>query len=376
MDSFDNSISDSQGTVVTPVDPGKFDITQYREYEQSLLENNKCFWRASDGIAVYRRFRAPEVFSYGCRDMAASLAKQLGGLAESIKYKADIANFLEPWYGIGTIASAFGVDYHWPEGQAPAIIPPFKTVKEALDRELIPIEETGIGKHTLNMIEYFLDKTKGKIPVSPTDTQSALNAASFLLSTDNFFMEMIANPEGMQELLKKIMFLNISFTQKQNTLIGDALVLPGHGFASSRVFKGLGMSSDVISMISTDFYRKFEAPCLEKTGENFGGAVFHSCGNWANKISGVKSVKNLVIVDGAFSYETDPDPNPCQPFAEQFRDTGVVVNARMVGNADTVIEKVKALWRPGIKLIVVTYCKTPAEQLKVYNRIQQITQGN
>jgi len=375
-DRFNVSISDSQGTMVTPVDPRRFDILQYQEYEQSLLENNKSFWQDSHGITVYRRFRVPEVFSYGCRDMARSLSMQLGALSESMKYKADIANFLEPWYGIGTIASAFGVDYFWTEGQAPAIVPPFKSVREALERELIPIEETGIGKHTLKMIEYFLDKTNGKIPISPTDTQSSLNAASFLINSDIFFLEMITNPEGMKKLLTRIMTLNITFTQKQIQLIGDALVLPGHGFASSRFFAGLGMSSDVISMISNDFYREFEAPFLEETGGNFDGAVFHSCGNWSNKINGVKSVKNLVMVDGAFSYETDPDPNPSQPFTEQFKGTGIVVHARVVGNADTIVEKVKALWQPDIKLIVVTYCNTPEEQLKVYQRIQQITQGN
>ncbi len=374
-DSFNSLISDSQGTAVTPVDPGKFDIPRYREYEQSLLENNKSFWRALQGIAVYRRFRVPAVFSYGCRDMVDSLAMQLGGLTESMKYKADIANFLEPWYGIGTIAGAFGVKYHWAEGQAPAIIPPFKSVTEALERELVPIEETGIGKHTLEMIEYFLDKTGGKVPVSPTDTQSALNAASFLVNTENFFFDMIADPDALKELLEKIKNLNITFAQKQIQLIGDALVMPGHGFASSRVFSGLGMSSDVISMISHDFYREFEAPYLEETGEFFGGAVFHSCGNWSSKIGGVKAVKNLVMVDGAFSNETDPDPNPCGPFAEQFKDTGIAVQARIVGNEGTIVEKVKKLWNPGVKLIIVTYCKTQEEQLKVYRRIQQISRG-
>ena len=33
--------------------------------------------------------------------------------------------FLEPWYGIGTVASAFGLDYVWKEGQAPVVRPRF-----------------------------------------------------------------------------------------------------------------------------------------------------------------------------------------------------------------------------------------------------------
>src|SRR6056297_1087238 len=128
---FNYDYSDSQGTSVEPLDPKDFDLEGYRDYEIQLMENNSKFWSAKEGVQVYRRFREPEVFSFGCADMKRSLSLQLSGLQKSIAYKADIANFLEPWYGIGTIASAFGVDYVWKEGQAPVTEPPFKTVKEA-----------------------------------------------------------------------------------------------------------------------------------------------------------------------------------------------------------------------------------------------------
>ena len=68
--------------------------------------------------------------------MKTSLELQLGALNESMKYKADIPNFLEPWYGIGIITSAFGLDYIWhEEGQAPVTRPPFNSIKEALKHD-------------------------------------------------------------------------------------------------------------------------------------------------------------------------------------------------------------------------------------------------
>ncbi|NOY60556.1 MAG: hypothetical protein GXO75_16725, partial [Calditrichaeota bacterium] len=243
-----------------------------------------------------------------------------------------------------------------------------------LGREIVPIEDTDIGKHTLEMIEYFLEKTGGKIPVSPTDTQAALNAASFLIETNSFYMEMFDHPDEMKKLLSIITDLTIDFTKKQMDLIGDALVLPGHGFAGSRRFTGLGMSSDVIVMISAEQYIEFEAPYLQRAGETFGGAVFHSCGNWANKISAVKSVPHLIMVDAAFSQETDPDSNPPEPFVAAFDGTGIIVNARIVGNAETVLEKVKRLWQPHMKLIVATYCETPQEQAVAYDKIHQMAE--
>lgn len=373
--SFDVSKADSQGTEVKPLEPSMFDIEQYVEYEAGLLQRNRRFWEGGSGVAVYRRFRVPEVFSYGCRDMRRSLGLQLAALKESMKYKSDIANFLEPWYGIGTIASAFGLQYIWHDGQAPATKAPFKTLEEVLGYKYIPVENTDIGRHTLDMIEYFLETTKGRIPMSLTDTQSPLNIASYLINISDLFLEVYDEPEKYLQVLEIITKLLADFTRKQTGLVGNALAAPGHGFASSRAFNGIGMSDDNALMVSNDMYEEFEVPMREKVGSEFGGAVFHSCGNWSKKIPVVKEIKSLVMADGAFSAQTDPDPNPLEPFREGFADTGIVLNARIVGDAETVAEKVEKLWKPGMKLIVVTYCETPEEQEKAYNRIHEICVG-
>jgi hypothetical protein len=371
---FDTGSTDSQGTVLAPLDPKKFDVERYADYEADLLAKSDVFWQASQGLAVYRRFRVPQVFSGGCKDMKQSLALQLAGLRASMDFEADIPNFLEPWYGIGIAASAFGATYVWEDDSAPAIAAPFTSVDQALQQEIVPIEQTEIGRHTLDMIEYFLEQTRGKIPMSMTDTQSALNAASFLIETNSFYMELFDNPEGMEKLLSLITDLTLDFSRKQKELIGDALVLPGHGFPSARCFEGMGMSTDVMLTISDDLFKSFEVPCQEKLGNAFGGAVFHSCGNWSNKIDSVKSISNLLMVDGAFSSETDPDANPVEPFENAFADTGVIVNARIVGDEETIVRQASALWSPGSKLIITTYCPTAAEQKNVYESLKNLVQ--
>jgi len=373
--SFNNLIADSQGTAVKPIPPEHFDFERYADYEAARLEKNRDFWQASQAVAVYRRFRVPEVYTYRCHDMKMSLALQLGALHESMKYEADIVNFLEPWYGIGTIAGAFGATYQWEPGQAPAVKPPFSSLQEALDTDIEPVEETPIGRQTLDMIDYFLEKTRGRLPLSLTDTQSPMNTASFLLETNAFYMSFYDDPEGLKQLLERITAELLRFTQKQKDRIGDVLVSPGHGFASSRSFRGLGMSDDVMTTLSDQLYREFEIPYLETVGEPFGGPAFHSCGNWSGKTDTVRQIPRLVMVDGAFSAQTDPDENPSLPFSQTFRDTGIVVNARIVGDSQGVIEKVKKLWSSGMKLIVVTYCQTPREQANVYQQIHQHCEG-
>ncbi len=369
---FDQTGIDVQATQAEPVSPDTFDFEAYSDYEASLLERCRTFWKSESGVLVWRRMRIAEVFSYGCKDMKASLEWQLGGLKKSMEFKADVPNFLVPWYGIGTVASAFGVDYIWKEKQAPAIRPKFGSVTEALDYKPEPVSQTRIGRHTLDMIDYFLDKTGRRVPMSLTDTQSPLNIAGNIVEMTSFFIEMLDDPQAVKILLNRLAELLVEFTQQQIKHIGSTLARPGHGYSSCRSFEGLGMSDDNALMISSQQYLELVSGAVEFAGKPFGGPTFHSCGNWSDKITAVKEINELRMIDGAFSAATDPTPNPAEPFAEAFANTGIVVNARIVGGLDTIAESVRRLWKPGMKLIVVTFCQNPEEQAEAYDLVYEI----
>ncbi|HPR30988.1 MAG TPA: uroporphyrinogen decarboxylase family protein [Prolixibacteraceae bacterium] len=374
MKKFDNTIADSQATRVVPVSPWKFDFKGYNAYALELNQRCSEFWNSDSGVLVYRRMRVAECFSHGCRDRKNSLELQLGALQKSMLFKADVPNFLEPWYGIGTIASAFGGDYVWHEGNAPALETRFSSIDEALACEPVPVEKTPIGKHTLNMIEYFVDKTRGLLPVSFTDTQSPLNMAGHLLPLDEFFIQFFLDTEKVTTLLNRIADLSIDFNKKQKEIIGEALALPGHGFASSTVWSGLGMSDDNAIMISPEQYLELAVPSVEKICMPYGGPVFHSCGDWSDWVDAVLQMKNIRMADGAFSPQTDPGATDNLEAFHRFANTGVILNARMVGDPATIETQVKRLWAPGMKLIVVTYCDTPEEQEQAYTLIHQLCQ--
>jgi hypothetical protein len=162
-------------------------------------------------VAVWQRVRVGEVFRDGCRDMTESLRWQLGGLKRSLDYKTDSPGYLEPWYGIGTTAAAWGTDYVWHEGQAPA----------------------------------------------------------------TYHIRLVNNP-------------------------------------------------------------------------------------------------NLIAVDGAFSPQTDPAYNQCEDFRDVLASTGIILHARIVGDADEVLVRVKRLWKPGVKLIVVTTMQDPFAQHQLDDDIHAI----
>ena len=369
---FDISADDAQGAEIEPLAPERFDFEAFARHEEETIARCRSFWQSPSGVAVTRRFRVPEVYSFGCGDMRRSLRLQLAALATSVQYAADIPNYLEPWYGIGTVASCFGAEYVWADGQAPVVEPPFATLAEALAREPKSVAQTPIGRHTLEMIEYFLEATGGRLPMSPTDTQSPWDIAMMLVETSSLLMETVDNSPGVRELVERTADLLIEFNRRQVELIGDNLVLPGHGFASSRVFRGLGMSDDSSCMIAPRQFTELCAAANARVGRPFGGTCFHSCGNWSKWIPAVMGTEGLLTVDGAFSPQTDPNPNPPQTFAQAFAGSGVVVNARIVGDPDEVARVTRELWRPGMKLIVVTYCGTPAQQAEAYDRVHEI----
>lgn len=368
---FDYKSADAQASVVDPIDPQVFDFNAYAEYDDSCRDRCRCFRAAGEGVLVYRRMRVRECFSSGCRSMEDSLRWQLGALAKSMAFKADVPNFLEPWYGIGVLASAYGAVYEWPDGQAPAVNHPFMSVQEALASPSRSVRETLIGRHILEQIRYFTQRTGGKLPMSLTDTQSPLNAACMLVDTSAFLLECMDDPPVVRAFLDRLAELQMEFVRDQQALIGDALVWPGHGFASSREFTGLGQSDDNLLMMSNGMYSDIAVSSFRSCGEPFGGPVFHSCGNWSEKLPVVLSVPGLRTVDAAFGAETDPNPNPEAPFAEMLAGTGIVLNARIVGSPDKVTEVVSKLWKPRMKLIIVTYCQTAEEQEEAYDRIHQ-----
>jgi len=369
---FNTAVRDAQATEVIPISPGKFDVDEYAAYAERLNEKCDAFWKSPSGVLVYRRMRVAECFSYGCRDMRESLENQLGALKKSMLYKADVPNFLETWYGIGTIASAFGGDYTWNEGIAPAMKASFNSLDEVLSCTPCEVANTSIGRHTLQMIEYFMEKTGGKLPISLTDTQSPLNMAGHLLPLDLFFMSFLTEPEKVLKLFDILVNLSLSFNKEQVKITGNALVCPGHGFASSTCWKGLGMSDDNALMISPEQYLQLAAPSVEAICKPMGGPAFHSCGNWAPWIDAVLDIKGLLMADGAFSSETDPNAITNLEAFHSLANTGIVLNARIVGDMNTIEQQVKRLWTPGMKLVVVTYCTTPEEQARAYDLIHSI----
>lgn len=372
MTAFDYTLKDAQAMPVTPIEPQDFDLARYESFAAEADQRYADFLKKPCGLAVWQRVRVGEVFRDACRDMRQSLRLQLGGLSRSLDYLTDAATYLEPWYGIGTTASVFGGEYDWFEGQAPAVRPLYKALSEV--PPLVPraFDQVPIMRYTLDTIAYFLEQTQGRVPISWSDLQAPLNVATELIDTSAFFTALIESPDRVREILAAITEVVIHFTQQQSVLIGEQLARPGHGFASSRTGRGIGLSTDNLVMISPRMVEKFCVADNIKIGAAFDGVAIHSCGDYARWLPALKKIDNLLMVDAAFSPQTDPDPNTPEAFRDAFVNTGIIVHARMVGDPEEVLSLTKRLWTPGLKLIVVTYVPDPAAQHRLYHDLHTL----
>lgn len=369
---FDYTKTDAMAMPVTPVDPADFDLARYEAFAAVADQRYAEFLRQSEGVAVWQRVRVGEVFRDQCRDMKQSLRWQLGGLTRAMDYLTDAPAHLEPWYGIGTSASAFGAEYEWLPGQSPAVKPACRTADEI--PELVPraVADVPILRYTLETIEYFLEQTHGRVPMSWCDIQSPINVAGGLMDITRFLLALYDDPSRAKAILSVLADEVIRFTKIQSELIGDALARPGHGFASSRAGTGIGLSTDNLIMVSPAMYAEFCGEHSARIGDNFGGTAIHSCGNWGRWLSAVKKIRNLIMVDGAFSPQTDPAYNHCEEFRDALAGTGVILHVRIVGDPEEVLSRVKRLWKPGIKLIVATHVQDPQAQQQLYHDIHRL----
>jgi uroporphyrinogen-III decarboxylase len=204
------------------------------------------------------------------------------------------------------------------------------------------------------------------------DIQSPINVAGGLMDITRFLLALYDDPSRAKAILSVLADEVIRFTEIQSELIGDALARPGHGFASSRAGTGIGLSTDNLIMVSPAMYAEFCGEHSARIGDNFGGTAIHSCGNWGRWLSAVKKIPNLIMVDGAFSPQTDPAYNHCEEFRDALAGTGVILHVRIVGDPEEVLSRVKRLWKPGIKLIVGTHVQDPKAQHQLYHDIHRL----
>lgn len=167
------------------------------------------------------------------------------------------------------------------------------------------------------------------------------------------FAACIEEPETIMAFMRGINQLIIEFSRVQSELIGEAGTHPGHIFLNSSHFGGLSVSDDNIAVGSPAVNRRFNLVLDEEIGKAFGGVAIHSCGKWTKTMAMLKEVApSCFAIDLALDKECDPDPNDPEQVREVMQGSGISVHVRMTGETGRMLETVKKLLHPNLKLVI------------------------
>jgi len=157
-----------------------------------------------------------------------------------------------------------------------------------------------IAHEWLQMQEYFLEETDGRMPVHVTDMQGPVDACGQIYSYDKLFLLAYTNPDYFHKLLSLVTEAFILFWDAQKKLLGDLFVgthLFGHNWVPE--YFGASISADSMVMVGPDFYHKFFRPYIERIGEHFGMLGVHSCGNFSANVDALCSTQYVRGINAA-----------------------------------------------------------------------------
>jgi len=175
-----------------------------------------------------------------------------------------------------------------------------KIIHSPADIDALPeatIARGSVAEEWLRMQEYFVEETDGRIPVHVTDMQGPVDVCGQLWGYDELFLCALTEPQRYHALMTRVTDAFLLLWRRQRDVVGS-------GFLGTHLFgwnwvppdNGVTVSADSLVMVSPDFYDQFYKPYFLRLGRDFGGAVIHSCGNFAQTVpplmrtAGVKGI--------------------------------------------------------------------------------------
>jgi hypothetical protein len=342
-------------------------IDKYETVKDKRISRLVDFEKGARPFLVCTDF--PNSFVSNCNSIERSFNANLADFAAALDIPSDTLPYLEPWFGTGVYANAFGCKYFWREGESPACHYAYRSIEQIRGIQKPDISQGRMFAMVMDAIDYFKEKTAGQLPICVTDTQSASDTASLILDASEFFTCCYAEPETARHFLKIINEMIIDFTKMQADAIGDCLALPGHNQRFSySLGRGMSLSDDNLAVSSPKINSEFFLPLDDQIGAAFGGVAIHSCGNWGHTMPLVAKMKNLYMIDCTISYQCDP--NPCMPeqVRDAFKDTDIIVQVRIGKDLDVDMPLLKRLLSPDLRLVIsIAY-----EPDKIQDRYDQV----
>lgn len=210
----------------------------------------------------------------------------------------------------------------------------------------------------IEMAEYILNETQGRIPVNVCDMQGPFDSCAQMWSYDEMFIAAYENPQAYHHVISKITDAFIMMWKRQKEILGDSF-LGTHLFSQGWVPKdcGVAVSADSLVMISSDFYQEFYKPYIERMYEELGDLTIHSCGDFRHLIKDLCETKGIKAI------------NASQLTAREMNEAGIKNSIQMLlaVNYDDLRNEVQYMKDNNFNIRFVIYGVTPVTPEKYEN---------
>jgi len=308
-----------------------------------------------------------------CADRELFLKWNLWGMATSAEWASDgVFPHLQPWYGVGLYASAFGCRYYWNGNSAPQTYPIYTSADEVANITMPHPGKSKPMQEVLDRIQWYRKVTRDRLPICLTDTQSPNDTASLIMETKEFFAVSSYEPERLERFMNAITDLIIAFSEMQMEAIGPNLSLPGHQMLCHPAWCGISVSDDNMAMLSPRVYEVAALPYNSRIAMYFDGIALHSCGRIGHNIPvqlRTPKLKQMECSACIITRDSDPYPNTPESLRDGYRGNDVMVKVRINRQE---IELLERLLAPDFKCAVtVTGVETQEESERVYQRFKE-----
>jgi hypothetical protein len=120
------------------------------------------------------------------------------------------------------------------------------------------------------------------------DMQGALNTAAFIVNEAELLVSLYNRQDLTRLLLGRVTDFLIEYAMYLKNGTGNRLcgnIWP-YVFVPSDL--GLGVTEDMMPLLSPDLYEEFGIPYLKRIADSLGGLVVHCCGEWGRHVPALK----------------------------------------------------------------------------------------
>ncbi len=261
------------------------------------------------------------------------LIKTLDEIIYRGKFEDDFIPSIFPGCRQGTIPNMFGAKEVVLDGDYSSE----SIITQASDIDALPEPSMNckLVNHWLEMQEYFLQETEGRIPIHVIDMQGPLDVAGNLFKYDEILLLAYVDEARYRKLMDKICTAFMMLWDAQYKLLGDAFI-GTHLFGWSWKPPGFGvsLSADVLAMISCDFYENYYESYINKIATYYGGLSIHSCGDFSQTIKRLSGNPNIKAVHAG-------QMTSKSVFEAGFYVDKVLITSESIDNIDQIVSLVK-----------------------------------